>query len=274
MTVDVAGRVAPDKRNYKLGKGHVLFKPEGEDSYFHLGNAPSCVLTPTVETVDHFSSMTEERTLDDTIVTSKAGEITITLEEATANNLRLMLLGTLDEDAYGDIVIDLFTQTSITGAFLFVATNAKGPRWRAALPKVTMIPTGGVEMISEEVGQMELTGKWESDDGDFGTFTLKPARGTAAPENVLLPFIATDSGTTIREGDELEAFVGAWVDASEFAYQWKADGVNITDATEKTYTLTNAEVGSDITVQVTASNSFGFGSTIATSAEVGPVENP
>lgn len=272
MAVQTAGRAAPDTRNYMLGKGHVMFKPDGESSYFHLGNVPSLTITPEVETIEHFSSMAEERVKDDTIISSKSGTIVITTEEATARNLELLLLGTMDEDAYGEITVDLFNRTAITGALLFVATNAKGPRWRLELPKVTLTPSGAFNPISEEINSMEITGSWESDDGDFGTATLRPARGVAAPENVLLPFIVSGSGTSIREGDELEVFHGAWVDASSFTYQWQAASANIVGATEKTYTLTSGEVGDTITCEVTATNSIGttLAETAATSVVLPP----
>jgi len=54
-----------------------------------------------------------------------------------------------------------------------------------------------------------------------------------------------------------------------YTYQWKADGVAIPGATSSSYTITKDELGTDITVTQTATNSAG--SVAATSAAIGPV---
>lgn len=54
-----------------------------------------------------------------------------------------------------------------------------------------------------------------------------------------------------------------------YTYQWKADGVAIPGATSSSYTITEDELGTDITVTQTATNSAGSAS--ATSAAIGPV---
>lgn len=54
-----------------------------------------------------------------------------------------------------------------------------------------------------------------------------------------------------------------------YTYQWKADGVAIPGATSSSYTITEDELGTDITVTQTATNSAG--SVSATSAAIGPV---
>jgi len=53
--------------------------------------------------------------------------------------------------------------------------------------------------------------------------------------------------------DVLTVDPGSWTPSPEsFTYQWKRNNVAITDATEDTYTLTAADMGTDITVRVTA----------------------
>jgi hypothetical protein len=90
--------------------------------------------------------------------------------------------------------------------------------------------------------------------------------GVAAPYNTVLPVI---SGTT-REGETLSTTNGTWLQSpTSYIYQWKRDGVNIASATASTYVLTASDVGTNITVAVTATNEVG--GTTATSAAVGPI---
>jgi hypothetical protein len=88
-----------------------------------------------------------------------------------------------------------------------------------------------------------------------------------APVNTTTPSI---SGT-LTEGETLTAFSGTWTGAAPITYvrQWKRAGVAISGATAGTYVLQAADVGTMITVTVTATNSAG--SVSATSAAVGPV---
>jgi hypothetical protein len=88
-----------------------------------------------------------------------------------------------------------------------------------------------------------------------------------APVNVTAPAI---SGTA-AQGQTLAASTGGWTGypGPSFAYQWKADAVNISGATASTYLLTSSEVGKVITVAVTATN--GSGSASATSSATSAV---
>jgi hypothetical protein len=98
----------------------------------------------------------------------------------------------------------------------------------------------------------------------------------AAPVNTAAPTI---SGAA-RDGETLVADRGSWsgTEPLAYAYQWRrcddagAACVDIDGATEQTYTLTGADVGSTIRVTVTASNAAGQGS--ASSAPTMVVATP
>jgi hypothetical protein len=78
----------------------------------------------------------------------------------------------------------------------------------------------------------------------------------AEPQNTAVPTI---SGTT-TEGQTLTAANGTWTNSpSSYAYQWRRNGVDISGATSGTYVLVLADVGTTITVRVTASNASGAG---------------
>ena len=87
------------------------------------------------------------------------------------------------------------------------------------------------------------------------------AEAAAAPTNVVLPAI---SGVA-QEDEVLTAWEGVWTGAPSFTYVWENEGVPINGATSKTYTPVTGDVGDNLTVVVTATNSAGSNS--AESAE-------
>jgi hypothetical protein len=108
------------------------------------------------------------------------------------------------------------------------------------------------------------------DDRMTATATFHRAGATTtdvagAPVNGILPSIAGIA----QVGQELTAVPGIWAPFATFAYQWKNEGANIVGATSSTYTPVVGDIGDNITVTVTATNSAGSAS--ATSAETTPV---
>ena len=77
------------------------------------------------------------------------------------------------------------------------------------------------------------------------------------PINGVPPSIAT---TQARVGVVMTAQPGVWAPFADFTYQWKKAGANIAGATAKTYTPVAGDVGTAITVTVTATNSGGTAS--------------
>lgn len=257
-----SGLIAPNTDNYVIGKGFLIFKPTGESDFFHLGNCPSFVFTPAVTKLDHFSSMEGTKEKDASIVTEKSGTVKLTLEEFTARNLGMLLMGDVDDTDPDNVIIDIFSRTALEGELRFYATNDVGPRWRFTLLKVQFTPSGDFSPISENFANMVVTGDVFSLNGTWGTANLVAG---SAPENITVPNI---SGTA-AEDEILTAQNGGWLDVDTFTYQWIADATPIVGATSKTYTLTAAEVGKAITVTVTGTNEVGTDS--ATSAATGDV---
>ena len=261
---DVIGGLSPTTGNYLIGKGFILIKEEGASVYRHVGNVPSLEITPAVDTLDHFSSMEGTKAKDETIVLTKSGQIKMTMEEITAKNIALLMLGDVVEDGYGGESINLFSRSSITSAFRFYGNNDKGPRWFFDLPKVIWNPSGAFAPISDQYANLQATGEWTADNGNFGTATLKAAAGTVAPENVLVPIIGGDK----REGGTLKCFIGGWIGATAYTYVWKNAAVAISGPaeTDSTYVVRAGDAGDSITCTVTATNAIG--STSATTAAV------
>lgn len=108
-----------------------------------------------------------------------------------------------------------------------------------------------------------------ADDGDTDGFSL---RAGTLPCPVLAMVVAPTIAGTPVVGETLTASPGTYEPAaSSVAYQWYADGAPIAGATAATYTLTDAEVGKVVRVEVVATveHRVPFA---AMSAVVGPVE--
>jgi hypothetical protein len=273
MTVGVT---SPDVGNLAVGKGFILFKPTDQTSFFHVGNVPTFTFTPKATVLDHYSSMAGTRIKDLTIVTEKSGEVKMDLEELTAQNIALLMMGDVGTDASTPPKqqVQIFSRSSLVGELKFYATNEVGPRWYVDLLSVNLTPAGDFSpIIDNAFVKMVVSGSVQAVDGVFGTMTLNPPVGTVAPENVLLPVITGMSGAAgaPKVGDVLTANVGAWIGASTYTYAWQSGTggtfTPIAGATNKTYTVLSADqtpTAKAFEVIVTGHNPMG--TTPATSA--------
>lgn len=149
---------SPNVGNLQVGKGIVSFQQDGTGEFRDLGNVTSLVITPEVDTLEHFSSREGTKKKDVTIVIQQKGTVKITMEEFTAKNLAIMVLGAVDEAAVGGPEVEIFASSSIQGALRFVGTNDVGPKITVNLYNVSFTPSGDLQMISDEWNNMEVTG--------------------------------------------------------------------------------------------------------------------
>jgi hypothetical protein len=151
---------APNTGNYRLGKGVVKFKKEGDADFVHLGNCIEATITPVIEKLDHFSSMEGIRTKDLSVTLERGGTLGLIMEEFTPYNVALMVMGTLDEAAVGGPQVEIFSENEIIGELQITGTNDVGPRIDWHLYKVSISPTGEFSAIDQdEWGNMELEGE-------------------------------------------------------------------------------------------------------------------
>lgn len=271
----MAGILAPDPKNYVVGRGFLLFKPEDAVDFYHLGNCPKFSITPKVEVLPHFSVMAGTKVQDFQVILQKGADLSIDMEEATANNLALFFQGDVDATDPANVQVDIFSkENSVNGQLRFYATNDTGPRWNFDLLSVLFNPTSAFSPISDSWNAMTVNASMLIVDGSWGTATLRPDIRTVAPENVVLPFITGplnqgDSPTYAEIGEIMTVNIGGWVGVTRVAYQWFADAVAISGANGKTYTPVSGDVGAVLTARITASNLIG--STIALSAATAAV---
>jgi len=258
---------SPNTGNYFVGKGVLRFKPEGAADYYYLGNVTAMEFEPKLETLEHFSSMEGVKSKDVTVVLSRGGTIKITMEELTARNLALFLLGDVDVSDPLNPSVEIFATDLLSGALQFIGTNDVGPRWTFSFAKVDFVPSGSFNPISDEWGALEVTGELATAAGTFGTATLTNLEADTLPVNLGLPEIIGN----LVSGQTLTAFDGIWAGTGNtFTYIWQDDGVAIGGATSSTFLLTDTQIGGMITVEVRATNDSG-GPVMAESPAQGPV---
>lgn len=264
----MAEPVAPSPSNYFIGKGIVVIKKDGETVWRPVGNVPEFEFTPSTDTLDHFASTEGVKSKDLTIVLTKGGELRMVMEEATADNLSLIVLGAVDRSGPTP-VIQIFGLNSIGCAVRFWATNEVGPRWDAEFLGVDFLPSGSYSPISDEFGQMEVTGQVKTVGGSFGTLKFRSS-AAAAPLNAANPTIAAN--TTLNVGSVLSVTnTGVWLNSpTSYTYSWFRDGVVIGGSTANTYTLVSGDIGKMITAKVVAVNATGS-SVASESNALGPI---
>jgi hypothetical protein len=162
---------SPNVLNYYIGKGEVSFKKDGDVAFRDLGNVTVFEFVPAIEKLEHFSSREGVRTKDRTVVIQKSGQVNLTMEEFTAVNLAIALLGDVSSDTLGREVIEIFSSNAVSGELKFRGTNEVGPRYLWHFLKVDFIPGESVSPLSDEWGEMQLTGDVSAVGGSFGTVT-------------------------------------------------------------------------------------------------------
>lgn len=171
----MADAVSPNVLLYSVLKGTVSFTPTA-GSPRDLGNAPEFELTPTVDKLDHFSSRAGTRKKDRSVVREQTLTARIVLDEWTADNLKIALMGgDLTTGTDGTKSFGIFAVSEITGALTFTGTNDVGSKVSLDLPSVSFTPSGSLNLISDEWGQMEISAEvlFDEEAGDFGTCTVE-----------------------------------------------------------------------------------------------------
>lgn len=245
---------SPNVDNYYVGKGIVSVKfldTPVDPGYVDIGNVSELEFTPNLDKLEHFSSREGVKEKDRSIVISKAAELRMVMDELTARNLSMLLMGTAVV-AGGVATIDIFNENVRVAAVKYTGNNDIGPKWNFDFPRVEFAPGSSVNLISEEWGTLEAKGEVVRVGGSFGTASATFVE--SAPVNQVLPAIIHTSPPNV--GEVLTAFPGQWTGNPTFAYQWQKGGVDIAGATGTTYTPVAGDVGGTLTVEVDATNSF------------------
>ena len=167
-----------------------------------------------------------------------------------------------------EIVVDVFAGSSAFDVTTFGVVSGSGDGSFTASPNP--LPTTQGVPATYTVSWQDLAPNTEYlgvvGYGDSTAYTTVAVSSGAAPAPVATA-PPTISGTP-AVGEVLTADPGTWdVAGLTYAYQWQSNGTPIAGATSATYTVRRADVGTSLTVVVTASKT-GIPSGTATSAAV------
>jgi hypothetical protein len=161
---------------YTIGKGIMQFDRQDADGLStglrDLGNAPNFALSPSEDTIEHYSSREGVDTLDwERAIKRKIGG-KFTLDEFDPENLRLALFGET-----GAFSINLMTAGNILGMLDFVASNDVGPKYHVELWVVKLKAVSEVNFISAELATVDFEFTVQNDeanhpDSPYGRITL------------------------------------------------------------------------------------------------------
>jgi hypothetical protein len=108
------------------------------------------------------------------VVTEKKMTVTMVMDEWTAENLAMALLGDVTVDVDGNKVIDIFSRNTFEGELKYEGTNEIGPQMDIDLFRVVFKPGSSLNPISDEWGNIEIEGEALADSqGKFGTWTVR-----------------------------------------------------------------------------------------------------
>ena len=103
--------------------------------------------------------------------------------------------------------------------------------------------------------------------GSLAGYTSVTKASSAATVLLKIPVTPTPTFTgTVATGAKLTAVPGTWTKKVKLSYQWLRNGTAIAGATGKTYTLTVADFGQQVSVAVTGTLAGGYLTTTQTSA--------
>ena len=201
----------------------------------------------------------------------------------------------IEESAAGAVVTLLPpTDSAATGELNVTGAAEEGGTLTADLANV--VDADGEVTVAYQ-WQVQVNGEWIDIDGENAAELSIAADQSAVGQNVRVVATSTDSlgGTTEFTGEAQtienvndeptgavtitgEATEGETLTASntladedglgEISYQWLRDGVAITDATEDTYVLTQADVGAVISVSASYTDAQGPAESVSSEATV------
>lgn len=164
---------SPNTDNYRIGKGILRMLMPGDLAVVDLGSAPEIELELTIERLDHFTPRAGIRSKDRSVILEQGGTLRCVLEEWTARNLSLALMGERDETNPAAVTVGVLQTPSIICRVEFESTNSVGPKWDFVFPRVEFVPSASLNLISEEWAPIEVTGEILYDEvtSGFGVAT-------------------------------------------------------------------------------------------------------
>ena len=141
---------SPGIGNYHVGRGFLQMKLTGESGFSDMGNCTTFTFQVKPTLLEHFSTRVGVRTKDLVVVTELAATLEMSLDEITARNMAIAMLG--EASVSGSVSIDMLSLPLFEAALHFTPTNVVGPQWTYDFPLVLITPRNAVSLISAGSG--------------------------------------------------------------------------------------------------------------------------
>ncbi|MEQ9407984.1 MAG: cadherin domain-containing protein [Fuerstiella sp.] len=229
----------------------------------------------------------------DTNQTGGPVTITVTVDDGTTTSnetFAVTVTAANDAPSITAIADQTIAEDTTTGAIAFSVSDAETAAGSltvtASSSNTTLIPDGNLTLVDLGSGNWTIEAAPAADQfGGPVTITVTVHDGTTGtdetfdvtvtPVNDAPTGNVTISGTS-TEDQILTADTSGISDADglgTFSYQWRRDGVAITGATADTWTLSDADVGTQLSVQVSYTDGNGTPEGPLTSAATAPIAN-
>jgi hypothetical protein len=160
--------LTPNVENLWMGTGIVKFKERGQGAERDLGELSSLQTELSVEKLDYWSKRGPTRRKVRSVVTQQAGTVTMVMNEFTAENLALHLMGEVSTESDGEKEVEIFAKTEIEGELRYIGQNEIGNQYEVFLASVSFQPGDALEWLPDEWGAITVTGEMLARDGSFG----------------------------------------------------------------------------------------------------------
>lgn len=144
-----------------------------------VGNVSKLALSLKTDVIEHYESMSGQRSLDLRMIKQKSANVSLTIEEFTRDNLALALYGSAVQGTGG----------SVSGEVVGGATPQTGERYFLAHPKVASL----VLTDSAATPATLAAGTHYTADADFGAVQFLDLSGLTAPIKAAYTFGAAES---------------------------------------------------------------------------------
>jgi hypothetical protein len=177
----IAPGTSPNTGNYYVGRGIAYVKliaptTPVDGSYVDCGNVTEFTFQVKPTRLEHYSTRIGVRKKDLVVVTEVAATLTVIMEEFTARNFGMAVLGNIQNTMPPAGTISILSQPLIYGAIRFVNTNAVGPQYTYDFPTCLFTPTKAVSLLPTGSGtwgtmDFECDVLFDNVSGTFGTIT-------------------------------------------------------------------------------------------------------
>jgi hypothetical protein len=164
---------SPNIGDYRVGRGFMTMNLNDGKGALDMGNVTSAKFQVKPTLLHHYSSRVGVQIKDRSVATRLEATLMIELEEITARNMGLALLG-LPQDSGSASIIPM-SNPLFYATLNFTDTNVTGPQWNAHFPLVLLTPDQPFELIAAGSGdwqKLSITCDVQHDSVEgFGSFT-------------------------------------------------------------------------------------------------------